>query len=109
LPYGCYDRARLRPSIEFRDGAPGERYEGIGKHTWHLEGRPVLADSDGPFGSPISDSTRSMVTEATHEILIVLYTPASVPDASLESAMGKLGERLAQFAGATTARQAVFR
>lgn len=109
LPYGCYDRARLRPPIEFRHGAPGERYEGIGKQTWHLERRPVLADSDGPFGSPISDSTRSMITEAAHEVLIVLYTPAAVPDASLESAMGKLGERLAQFAGATTARQAFFR
>jgi DNA/RNA-binding domain of Phe-tRNA-synthetase-like protein len=107
-PFGCYDRARLRPPIAFRHGAPGERYEGIGKQTWHLEGRPVLADSDGPFGSPISDSTRSMITEAAREILIILYTPISAPDALLEKALGRLGERLAEFAGAGASRAVIF-
>ncbi|HYL46454.1 MAG TPA: phenylalanine--tRNA ligase beta subunit-related protein [Candidatus Limnocylindrales bacterium] len=107
-PYGCYDRARLRPPIAFRHGAPGERYEGIGKQTWHLEGRPALADSDGPFGSPISDSTRSMITQAAREILIILYTPVAAPDASLEKAMARLSERLTQFAGAGATRAAIF-
>jgi DNA/RNA-binding domain of Phe-tRNA-synthetase-like protein len=62
-PYGCYDRAKINPPVALRHGAAGEKYEGIGKQTWHLEGRPVLADSAGPFGSPVSDSTRSMITE----------------------------------------------
>ena len=65
-PYGCYDRARIGPPIVLRHGAPGEMYEGIGKN-WHLDGRPVLADPDGPFGSPISDSTRSMITESARK------------------------------------------
>jgi DNA/RNA-binding domain of Phe-tRNA-synthetase-like protein len=108
-PFGCYDRARLHPPIAFRHGAPGERYEGIGKQTWHLEGRPILTDSDGPFGSPISDSTRSMITEAAREILVILYTPISAPDALLEKAMARLSERLAQFAGAGATRAAIFR
>jgi DNA/RNA-binding domain of Phe-tRNA-synthetase-like protein len=71
-PYGCYDRSRLNPPIVFRHGAPGELYEGIGKRTWHLEGRPVLADAQGPFGSPISDSTRSMITESSRAVLVVI-------------------------------------
>jgi DNA/RNA-binding domain of Phe-tRNA-synthetase-like protein len=108
-PFGCYDRAQLRPPVAFRHGAPGERYEGIGKQTWHLEGRPVLADSDGPFGSPISDSTRSMITEAAREILVILYAPASVPDDSVEKAMARLSDRLAQFAGARAVHTAIFR
>jgi DNA/RNA-binding domain of Phe-tRNA-synthetase-like protein len=108
-PFGCYDRARLRPPIVFRHGAPGERYEGIGKQTWHLEGRPILADSDGPFGSPISDSTRSMITEAAREILVILYTPILAPDASVEKPLARLSERLAQFAGAEATRTAIFR
>jgi DNA/RNA-binding domain of Phe-tRNA-synthetase-like protein len=103
-PYGCYDRSRVRPPIVFRHGAAGERYEGIGKQTWHLEGRPVLCDSDGPFGSPISDSTRSMITESAREILVVIYAPAAAPDALLERAMERLGERLTQFAGAQAIR-----
>lgn len=108
-PFGCYDRARLRPPISFRHGAPGERYEGIGKQTWHLEGRPILADLDGPFGSPISDSRRSMITEAAREILVILYTPISAPDALLEKAMARLSERLAQFTGAAATRATIFR
>jgi DNA/RNA-binding domain of Phe-tRNA-synthetase-like protein len=103
-PYGCYDRSRIRPPIAFRRGAASERYEGIGKRTWHLERRPILADSQGPFGSPISDSTRSMITECTSEILLVIYAPAGAPDAALEVAMGRLAERLSQFAGARTTR-----
>jgi DNA/RNA-binding domain of Phe-tRNA-synthetase-like protein len=99
-PYGCYDRARIRPPISLRHGSAGEMYEGIGKKMWHLEGRPVLADPDGPFGSPISDSTRSMITESAQEILAVIYAPAGAPDSRLENAIARLGERFAQFAGA---------
>src|SRR5271156_1016574 len=107
-PFGCYDRARVTPPVTFRHGAARESYEGIGKRTWHLEGRPVLADADGPFGSPISDSTRSMITEAAREVLIVIYAPAGAPHASIEMAMARLGERLARFAGAGAIRAAAY-
>lgn len=101
-PYGCYDRAQLQPPISLRHGRPGERYEGIGKQTWHLAGRPVLADGRGPFGSPISDSTRSMITEATGEVLVVIYVPAAAPDAALEEELEKLARRARAFADAET-------
>src|ERR1700724_3807149 len=42
VPYGCYDRSKINPRVVLRHGAAGEKYEGIGKQTWHLEGRPVL-------------------------------------------------------------------
>ena len=108
-PYGCYDRARIRAPTMLRHGAPGEMYEGIGKKMWHLEGRPVLADPDGPFGSPISDSTRTMITESTREILVVIYAPDGAPDSGIDEALARLGERFAQFAGAGAARTLVCR
>jgi len=108
-PFGCYDRSRIRAPIVFRHGAGGESYEGIGKRTWHLDGRPVLADPTGPFGSPISDSTRSMITESVHEILAVIYAPVGAPDASLEKALAWLGERLTLFAGAHATRATIYR
>jgi DNA/RNA-binding domain of Phe-tRNA-synthetase-like protein len=108
-PYGCYDRSRLDPPVVFRHGAPGELYEGIGKRTWHLEGRPVLADAQGPFGSPISDSTRSMITESSRAVLVVIYAPSGVPDASIEAATARLRERFAQFAGASATRADICR
>jgi DNA/RNA-binding domain of Phe-tRNA-synthetase-like protein len=103
-PFGCYDRAKIREPILFRPGTPSESYEGIGKKMWNLEGRPVLVDSSGPFGSPISDSTRSMIAEGTHDVLYVIYAPAGTSDASIELAMAHLGERVTQSAGANAVR-----
>ena len=106
-PYGCYNRAVLAPPITFRAGVRGERYEGIGKQTWHLEGRPVLADAAGPFGSPISDSTRTMITEETRQLLAVIYAPAGAPDTVLEQALGRLARRFERTAGARGTRTAL--
>ncbi len=106
-PYGCYDRSRLRPPIVFREGAASETYEGIGKRTWHLAGRPVLADADGPFGSPISDSTRSMITESARFVLAIIYAPSSAANSTVEAALSRLCERLSQFAGASDTRSAI--
>jgi DNA/RNA-binding domain of Phe-tRNA-synthetase-like protein len=103
-PYGCYDRSKISAPMSLRHGAAGEKYEGIGKQIWHLEGRPVLADPQGPFGSPISDSTRSMITESATQIMIVIYAPARTPDASLNAAFTRLKDRLTQFSGACAVR-----
>lgn len=108
-PYGCYDRAKLAAPIAFRHGAAGEKYEGIGKQTWHLEGRPVLADASGPFGSPISDSTRSMITEAARDVMAVIYAPVEARDDRLDAAMKALAERMEKFAGARGTRAGVSR
>jgi len=108
-PFGCYDRSKIGMPIAFRHGARGEAYEGIGKRAWHLEGRPVLADPDGPFGSPISDSTRTMVSESASVLLVVIYAPASAPDASIEEAMARLSSRFAEFCGAAFTRANICR
>ena len=108
-PYGCYDRSRIAPPIALRHGASGEAYEGIGKRMWHLAGRPVLADQQGPFGSPISDSTRSMIDESARDVLVVIYAPPGASDTSLESAMARVVERFSQFARATATRSVICR
>jgi DNA/RNA-binding domain of Phe-tRNA-synthetase-like protein len=106
-PFGCYDRARVFPPILLRKGLTGESYEGIGKKMWHLEGRPVLADAHGPFGSPISDSTRSMITESANGVVAVIYAPAQAPAVMLEGAIEELCGRFVQFAGARATRFAI--
>ena len=73
LPIGLYDAAKLRPPLLLRRGAHGEAYDGIGKEQLNLDGLPVLADAGGPFGSPTSDSRRTMVTGATDEVLAVVF------------------------------------
>ena len=102
-PYGLYDTSRMRPPVTFRHGAHGETYERVGKEMWHVEGRPVLVDTEGPFGSPISDSTRTMITEATRGVLMTIYAPAAVSEKALNEAVERGAERLVRFgkAGAT--------
>lgn len=103
-PYGCYDRSKINAPIALRHGAAGEKYEGIGKQIWHLEGRPVLADPLAPFGSPISDSTRSMITDSASQVMIVIYAPAGTSDSSLGASITRLKDRLTQFASASITR-----
>jgi DNA/RNA-binding domain of Phe-tRNA-synthetase-like protein len=98
-PYGIYDRALLSSPVIFRAGRLSESYEGVGKQTWHLAGRPVLADEQGAFGSPISDSTRTMVKETTRELLAIVYAPSVAADAEVKAALQTLGKRITQTGG----------
>lgn len=103
-PYGVYNRDEISGRICLRLGVPGEKYEGIGKRVWHLEGRPVLADEKGPFGSPVSDSTRTQAQEGVTEVLTVLYAPGSARADAIAEATRKQAERLQMYARAGETR-----
>ncbi len=70
---GSYDRDHLQGPVVLRRGRPGESYPGIGKDAVDLENMPLLADGEGPVGSPTSDSTRAMVTSDSRRFLTVIY------------------------------------
>lgn len=108
-PYGCYNRDAIQPPVTLRLGRAGEIYERIGREKWHLEGHPVLVDSAGPFGSPMSDSTRTMITEAARSVMVVPFAPANSSDADLQRALAKLGDRLARHASATNIQTAIIK
>jgi DNA/RNA-binding domain of Phe-tRNA-synthetase-like protein len=74
-PMGLYDADRLKPPIAWRIGREGESYEGIGRDRLNLANFPLLVDAEGPFGSPISDSMRTRVTEDCHRILWITFAP----------------------------------
>ncbi len=70
---GTYDVARLVPPLVLRPGSEGETYDAIGRGSLNLSGLPLLVDESGPFGSPTSDSERTMIRPQTERILMVLY------------------------------------
>lgn len=108
-PYGVYDRAAISGEVRLRLGATGERYEGIGKRVWQLGGRPVLADAHGPFGSPISDSTRTQVRGGVREVFTVIYAPESATDDEVNEALETQARRLEIYAGAPAVRMSLAR
>ena len=99
LPYGLYDRARMRGAVTLRLGSEGEEYAGIRKDTVHVAGRITVADEEGPFGNPTSDSARTMVTPATVDALVMIYAPAATPSARLTQVLDATGARLARICG----------
>ena len=97
LPFGLYDADRIHGSVELRLGRPGEEYAGIRKDTVHVAGRLTLADDRGPFGNPTSDSARTMVTEATTRVLVVIFAPVSIPPAVVDRVAATTAERIAEY------------
>lgn len=100
-PWGSFDSDRLKPPLVFRHGREGESYLAIGKEVWAVSGKPVVCDAEGPFGGPIRDSQRTMVTVATRNVLTVVFAPAGVAADAIFRALSRHAERLTQFAGAT--------
>jgi DNA/RNA-binding domain of Phe-tRNA-synthetase-like protein len=97
LPFGLYDRAHIRGDVTLRLGCDGEEYAGIRKDVVHVAGRLTLADDEGPFGNPTSDSARTMVTSATTRALVVIFAPAGVAVAVLDRALSQTSERVRQY------------
>jgi DNA/RNA-binding domain of Phe-tRNA-synthetase-like protein len=88
-PVGSYDRSKLKGNVIFRAGKPGEQYEAIGNKMLNIEGLPIFCDDEEPFGSPTSDSKRSMIQATTTEILTVIIafdSSALALDEDLKSA-----------------------
>ena len=97
LPIGLYDVAKLHPPLTRRRAAAGEAYDGIGKEQLNLEALPVLAEAEGPHGSPTSDSRRTSVTEETREVLAVVFGVTGEGD--LRPALDLLRDALARHCG----------
>ena len=104
LPYGLYDAAHVEGDVVLRLGVEGESYPGIRKDEVHVGGRITLADSQGPFGNPTSDSARTMVTTATTRALVVVFAPRESDAARLERVLDETARRMHEFTGATVGR-----
>jgi DNA/RNA-binding domain of Phe-tRNA-synthetase-like protein len=100
VAFGVYDRARIAGErVTLRLGIDGEGYEGIRKDRVNVAGRLTLADAEGPFGNPTSDSLRTSVSAATTQVLFVLFVPGATPAAEYARAVSITAERVLAFAG----------
>jgi DNA/RNA-binding domain of Phe-tRNA-synthetase-like protein len=84
---GCF-----APPVVLRAGRAGESYESL-RGPFNLEGKPLLADAEGPFGTPITDSQRVKVREGDRRAWMVAYLPRGV--VSAETGLSALNDLLA--------------
>lgn len=79
---GAYDLDKLNGPITFDVGNEGDIYEGIGKGSINIENLPLFEDQEGFFGSPTSDSERSMIKDNTKNILMVIISFSGIDSVS---------------------------
>jgi DNA/RNA-binding domain of Phe-tRNA-synthetase-like protein len=77
VPCCVINPAKLSGDILFRRGQPGEIMDSM-RGPLSLEGKPVLVDASGPFGTPVTDAERVKVTSASGTYWLVAYLPNSV-------------------------------
>jgi len=80
-----YDVDKIIGVISFGIGLENEHYEGIGRGILNIENLPVFRDEIGAFGTPTSDSVRTMVTDSTKNFLMIF--PAFSAGLNLEEAL----------------------
>ena len=100
LPLGLYDREHVKGAVQARAGREGEGYPGIRKQRVNLAGRLLLADDDGPFGAPTSDSERTSVAATTTRLLVVVFCPMERADSHLSIMLEHIAGRLTRHASA---------
>ncbi|HVR96595.1 MAG TPA: phenylalanine--tRNA ligase beta subunit-related protein [Thermoanaerobaculia bacterium] len=81
------------PPLTLRSGREGEAFDSL-RGPFNLEGKPLLADAEGPFGTPITDSQRVKVRDETRGAWLVAYLPQGVvrPEEVEKTLASLLGE-----------------
>jgi DNA/RNA-binding domain of Phe-tRNA-synthetase-like protein len=101
LPAGLYNRDLIEGDVCLRLGRNGETYEGLNGREISCEGKLVLVDENGPFGSPFTDSVRTSVKEDATRLLHVFFI---YPDFALytdEQLLRSAGEMFTHVNGGT--------
>ena len=70
---GGYDLEKIQGDITLGIGKENEPYDAIARGALNIANLPLFRDTLGPFGSPTSDSTRTMVRETTRQFLMVIF------------------------------------
>ena len=99
LPMCIYDLSSVQGQIVVRVGEPGEEYPGIGRQTFQIANKVIIADELGVMGSTVSDSERTKVTTETKHILLAIYAPAGKDQRIIEQYAALAGKRMVEFNG----------
>jgi DNA/RNA-binding domain of Phe-tRNA-synthetase-like protein len=77
---GGYDAEKIEGDILFDIGRADDVYQAIGRGIMNVESLPLFRDTLGAFGSPTSDSERTMITDHTKQVLLIVINFGGHPD-----------------------------
>lgn len=99
---GGYDEDQISENISLSKGSENEPFEAIGRGFLNIHQLPVLRDLKGAFGSPTSDSQRTMVRPDTHNFTMVFFDFFS--DTLLKETLEMSAEYLQKFGNGSAIR-----
>lgn len=99
LPICIYDADKIDGDVDIRMGDSDDEYEALNEETIHFEGRYVFADEQGAFGSPMTDSKRTAVSEATQNACCVVFAPIEFDEDLLTEHARVFAERIQSVCG----------
>lgn len=99
LPFGIYDQDQLVGDVVFRIGYADDIYEGLNGREVNMEGKLLLADENGAFGSPIVDSKRTSVTESSRNLMQVIFFHEQVSAQKQDEILGSVGRMFTEING----------
>lgn len=102
---GGYDADKINGNIKLGVGQKEEPYQAIGRGDLNIEFLPVFRDDLGAFGSPTSDSTRTMVTPQTTHFLMLIFNFGK--HENLETVMKEACDWFTRFADAEIIEQQI--
>ncbi|GAA4710944.1 B3/4 domain-containing protein [Brevibacillus fulvus] len=105
LPYGIYDADKLHGPIVFRIGTSADHYIGLNGREMNMNGKLLLADATGAFGSPIVDSQRTAVTEETKNFMQIIYVPQVPSPPTSEEIIGSTVQMFTEINGGEVVSQ----
>ncbi len=83
LPVCIYDSSKIVGDIEIRLGKPDDEYLALNHQVINFNERIVYSDSQGAFGSPMTDSVRTSITEGTTNAYCQILAPENISDEKL--------------------------
>ncbi len=94
VPCCVLEPEAIAPPLVLRRGRPGEIMDSM-RGPFTLDAKPVLADADGPFGTPITDSEKVKVKTDTGTFWMVVYLPrAALSRDRVETVLKDLGKKI---------------
>ncbi len=90
-----YDIDKIDGAIRLGIANEDEPYQGIGRGQLNISNLPVFRDAQGAFGTPTSDSMRTLIDESTTEILLLI--PDFDGQDTLEKALQMMSSLLIRF------------
>ncbi len=68
------DRDHIISDVTIRLGSKDDVFEGIGRGKLDISNIPIYEDEKGPFGSVTSDTMRTMITDQTKHVLLLVIS-----------------------------------